>query len=165
MPHATTAPGPRAPRRRAVLAACLAAPLAALVLESCSRASQADPAGLAAAALRRRAARDSADLLAKYDTVIAAQPSLGERLRPLRDQVAEHLAAFGGTTPRPSASGSPRGASTGADAALAALADAERRVADARTAALPGAPSEVARLLASAAAAGACHVLLLQGGA
>ncbi|EFE66790.1 predicted protein [Streptomyces viridosporus ATCC 14672] len=45
--------------------------------------------------------------------------------------------------------------------ALAQLAAAEREVADRRTRALVDAPGELARLLASVAAAGAAHVYLL----
>ncbi|WP_324618392.1 hypothetical protein [Streptomyces sp. RTd22] len=49
--------------------------------------------------------------------------------------------------------------------ALGALAQAERHTADSRTTALVAAPPELARLLASVAAAGAAHVYLLtQGG-
>ncbi|MFH8984526.1 hypothetical protein [Streptomyces varsoviensis] len=48
--------------------------------------------------------------------------------------------------------------------ALGALADAERRTADAHLAALADAPPELARLLASVAAAGAAHVYLLTEG-
>ena len=46
-------------------------------------------------------------------------------------------------------------------AALAALGEAERRTSEARTAALMKAPPELARLLASVAAAGAAHAYLL----
>ncbi|MBO8189669.1 hypothetical protein [Streptomyces spirodelae] len=46
-------------------------------------------------------------------------------------------------------------------AAFAALAEAERRLADARTRALDSAPPEFARLLASVAACGAAHRYLL----
>ncbi|MEV5380867.1 hypothetical protein AB0L26_33645 [Streptomyces nondiastaticus] len=46
-------------------------------------------------------------------------------------------------------------------AALAALADAERRTADSRTKDLASASPELARLLASVAAAGAAHAYLL----
>ncbi|MEU1677145.1 hypothetical protein ABZ752_34710 [Streptomyces roseifaciens] len=49
--------------------------------------------------------------------------------------------------------------------ALAALADAERRTADSRTKALGSAPPELARLLASVAAAGAAHAYLLRSDA
>lgn len=45
--------------------------------------------------------------------------------------------------------------------ARADLAAAERRTADARAAALVSAPPELARLLASVAAAGAAHAYLL----
>ncbi|MGC3005518.1 hypothetical protein ACPF8X_45800, partial [Streptomyces sp. G35A] len=45
--------------------------------------------------------------------------------------------------------------------ALAELAAAEREIADRRTRALLDAPGELARLLASVAAAGAAHVYLL----
>lgn len=46
-------------------------------------------------------------------------------------------------------------------AARTALADAERKLADVRTKALTAAPPELARLLASVAAAGAAHAYLL----
>lgn len=48
--------------------------------------------------------------------------------------------------------------------ALAALAGAERRLADSRTKALADAPPELARLLASVAACGGAHVYLLEEG-
>ncbi|MGW6296602.1 hypothetical protein ACWGAD_28345, partial [Streptomyces sp. NPDC055058] len=48
--------------------------------------------------------------------------------------------------------------------ALAGLAAAERELADRRTRELLDAPGELARLLASAAAAGAAHVYLLTEG-
>ncbi|MGW5788246.1 hypothetical protein ACWEWK_30170 [Streptomyces sp. NPDC003757] len=48
--------------------------------------------------------------------------------------------------------------------ALALLADAERKLADRRSGALLSVPGESARLLASVAAAGAAHVLLLTEG-
>ncbi|MCZ9340960.1 hypothetical protein NGM37_24670, partial [Streptomyces sp. TRM76130] len=48
--------------------------------------------------------------------------------------------------------------------ALALLAAAERKLADRRTAALADVPGELARLLASVAAAGAGHVYLLTEG-
>jgi hypothetical protein len=134
------------------------------------------------AALRRRAARDSADLLVRYDATAAAHPTLAAKLAPLRAEVARHLEAFGGgrtASPRASLSASPSAAPSASSSAapspsapsvpaaparaLAALAGAEQRVADARTAALLDAPPELARLLASVAAAGSGHVLLLGG--
>ncbi|WP_078843472.1 hypothetical protein [Streptomyces albus] len=60
----------------------------------------------------------------------------------------------------PDASGAPA-VPEKAPQALKALAEAERRTADARTAALAGAEPELARLLASVAASGAAHAYLL----
>ncbi|KUJ64093.1 hypothetical protein ACZ90_61715 [Streptomyces albus subsp. albus] len=147
----------------------------------------------AAERLRARAERQSRELLARYDATLAAHPALADRLGPLRAETARHAEAFAagaGDTPRgpsgspapasarPSAAGAAHGAIHGAarspaagtpvpdrpDAALAALARAERRVADARTSALAEAPGELARLLASVAACGAAHAYLLTEG-
>ncbi len=180
------APGPR---RRAVLAwpAWAAAVLAAPALAGC--ADTVPPADLRAArrlaAARGRAADDSAALLARYDATAAAHPALSARLAPLRAQVALHAQAFtapgpgagapspsGGSAPpggdrsaTPSASAGPVAVPAGRDAALGALAAAEQRVAATRGAALRDAPPELARLLASVAACGAAHALLLSGDA
>ncbi|MDX6350090.1 MAG: hypothetical protein QOF84_4880, partial [Streptomyces sp.] len=126
------------------------------------------------------AGRDSVALLATYDAVIVAYPALAGRLAPLREEVARHAKAFGATasalpSPSPSSSPSASAASSAAssaspvapgtkEAALAALASAEKSLADSRTGALLDAPPELARLLASVAAAGSCHVLLLKEG-
>jgi hypothetical protein len=136
----------------------------------------------AAERVRARAARDSQELAQRYDAVIAAHPALAGRLRPLRAQVVAHAEAFGGTArPSPGASAAttaPEGsrAPAGAEAsrspaapadekdALASLAAAERSLSDRRTAALLRAPGELARLLASVAAAGAAHAYLLTEG-
>lgn len=176
-------PSPRArsgPRRRSLLAA---AP-AALLVAGCSAGPGDSGAGggsrpSAADRARARAARDSGELAARYDAVVAAHPKLAERLRPLRAEVVRHAEAFGGTadsSPSPSASASASGtpgsgkagpsASPAAvpakpKAALAELAAAEREIADRRVKALLDAPGELARLLASVAAAGAAHVYLL----
>lgn len=185
------APGPR---RRAVLAwpVWFGAALAGPALAGC--ADTVPPADARAAsrqsALRAGAAADSVSLLARYDATIAAHPALAARLTPLRTQVALHAQAFGAPptasaspasaspSARPSASSSASSASPGATsspsgpavpgdpgAAVTALADAERRTAGTRTAALRDASPELARLLASVAACGAGHALLLQGGA
>ncbi|KWT56592.1 hypothetical protein ADL21_39070 [Streptomyces albus subsp. albus] len=169
-------------RRRTLLAGSVLGG-AALLLTGCSEDSEpggsrkeADAA--ADARLRGQAARDSATLLAHYDATLAAHPGLGERLRPLRAEVARHAAAFGGASPAPSApSTAPRAGASAAPSAPSApaspavppdekqaradLAAAERRTADARAAALVSAPPELARLLASVAAAGAAHAYLL----
>lgn len=126
----------------------------------------------AALRLRRRAARDSAALLERYDAVAAAHPHLAESLAPLRAAVAAQLAAVreDGTDTPPAdappadAAGPPAAADGGgARAALDSLAAAERTVADGRLAALADAPPELARLLASMAAAGAVQERLLAG--
>ncbi|KOV60974.1 lipoprotein [Streptomyces sp. MMG1121] len=119
---------------------------------------------------RARAARDSRDLVARYDAVLAAHPGLADRLRPLRAQVAAHATAFGdATTPSPakspSAPASPAPVPATEKDAVAALATAERTLADQRAKALLAVPGELARLLASVAAAGAVHAYLLTEGA
>ncbi|MEW2306099.1 hypothetical protein AB0958_40150 [Streptomyces sp. NPDC006655] len=55
---------------------------------------------------RARAARDSRGLLGRYDAVLAAHPALADRLRPLRAEVAAHVAAFEEGTASPTATGS-----------------------------------------------------------
>ncbi|WP_260476426.1 hypothetical protein [Streptomyces sp. WAC 06783] len=172
-------------RRRTLLAGSVLGG-AALLLTSCSEdagpgGSRQEADAAAEARLRGQAARDSAALLAHYDATLAAHPGLGERLRPLRAEVARHAAAFGGASPAPSApSTAPRAGASAAPSASATasapaspavpsdekqaradLAAAERRTADARAAALVSAPPELARLLASVAAAGAAHAYLL----
>ncbi|MFK4545826.1 hypothetical protein RKD29_005422 [Streptomyces tendae] len=173
---------PRGPRRRSLLASAAGAAL----LVGCTGGSGsgepgADPS--AAEAARARAARDSEDLAARYAAVIAAHPGLAERLGPLREDVVRHAEAFGGvrapspaasgTAPAASPSGSARAAGPADDSgavpadekgALALLAGAERKLADRRGRALLDVPGELARLLASAAAAGAAHVFLLTEG-
>ncbi|AZM59750.1 MULTISPECIES: hypothetical protein [unclassified Streptomyces] len=169
------------PHRRSLLA--VAAP--ALLATGCSAGSAGSGtsdggAGRPSAAdrARARAARDSAALAARYDAVVAGHPKLAERLGPLRAEVLRHAEAFGGAgkgSPSPSSSPSPSPSGSGAAAsgpaphpvpakaqdALAELAAAERELADRRTEALLDVPGELARLLASVAAAGAAHVYLL----
>ncbi|WP_327234221.1 hypothetical protein OG349_09650 [Streptomyces sp. NBC_01317] len=125
---------------------------------------------------RLRAARDSRALLVEYDAVLDRHPDLAGPLSPLRTAVAAHVKALApapvvtaspSPSPSPSASATAAGALTIADDpadALKALAAAERRTADAHSAALLDAPPELARLLASLAAAGAAHVYLLTKG-
>ncbi|MEU7244452.1 hypothetical protein [Streptomyces sparsogenes] len=185
-------PWPASPGRRGFLLAGGAVGAVAL-LGGCSDGSAARPdaagRGPGEERLRTRGARDSAELLARYDATADAHPGLADRLRPLREETARHLEAFrapgrgassGGSSASasspasapvspsaaPSASGSsgePRAPKVPEDEkeALAALARAERRTADTRTAALRDAPPELARLLASVAACGAAHAYLL----
>ncbi|MEU5304806.1 hypothetical protein ACH4YO_36605 [Streptomyces noursei] len=145
----------------------------AALLSGCAEEARPDPGAAersaAAERVRTRAARDSRALLARYDATLAAHPGLGARLRVLRDEVAHHIEAFtsGAPSAAPSASatsaasGSAPGVPADERSARAALADAERTLADSRTAALVTASPELARLLASVAAAGAAHAYLL----
>lgn len=151
-------------------------------------------AARAARALRRRAAGDSAELLRRYDAVLARHADRAGLLTPLRAAVALHVEALTLRTTDPSpeaSSGSPdssTGGSTGGNTdkvpekpsatlagapavspepveALKELAAAERRTSDAHTASLVSAAPELARLLASVAAANAVHAYLLTEGA
>ncbi|MGW8984440.1 hypothetical protein ACWGQ9_17480 [Streptomyces parvus] len=118
-------------------------------------------------ALREKAVRDGALLLARYDLVAEAHPAAAAGLEPLRAAVAEHGKALA----PPRAKGEPKGdkappapagpVSADPKAAVRELAAAERRRADAHTEALLGAGPELARLLASVAAAAAAHAYLL----
>ncbi|MGW7492307.1 hypothetical protein [Streptomyces sp. NPDC054786] len=173
-------------RRRTLLAGAALGGMA--LLTGCSEDSGPDRAEHSSSAerLRERSARDSSTLLARYDATLAAHPALESRLSPLRSEVARHAEAFSKeqATPSPGdgavdgpardagvpASGpSPHGSRRPSEprvprderTARAALADAERTLADVRTKALTAAPPELARLLASVAAAGAAHAYLL----
>ncbi|MFE3518081.1 hypothetical protein [Streptomyces sp. NPDC059166] len=127
-----------------------------------SGAADARAASLRAGkALRAAAARDSAALLTRYDQVSAAHPATEAGLAPMRDAVREHLKALGGTVKPPAASPAASAPAPDPRGALRELAGEERRVADARAAALLTADPELARLLASVAAAGAAHAYLL----
>ncbi|MER6145602.1 hypothetical protein ABT174_37220 [Streptomyces sparsogenes] len=187
-----SSPGPASPGRRGFLLAGGAVGAVAL-LGGCSDGSTARPdaagRGPGEERLLARGARDSAELLARYDATADAHPGLADRLRPLREETARHLEAFRAPDRGASSGGSSASASSPASApaspsatpsasassgeppapkvpgdekeALAALARAERRTADTRTAALRDAPPELARLLASVAACGAAHAYLL----
>ncbi|MER6334571.1 hypothetical protein ABT298_35840 [Streptomyces sp. NPDC001034] len=170
MPYPSPPRFPSGPRRRTLLASAAGVAL----LAGCTAGPDSGGDGPSATArARARAAGDSEALLARYDAVLAAFPGLAERLRPLRTEVAAHVAAFAdGTTPAATPSGSaspsPTASSTPVPAtekdALASLAAAERTLADQRARALLDLPGEPARLLASAAAAGAAHAYLLTTG-
>ncbi|MFE4675905.1 MULTISPECIES: hypothetical protein [unclassified Streptomyces] len=163
MPLTTGAPA--GPRRRSLLASVTGAAL----LTGCSDAE--DPASdgargarsaSATQRIKARAARDSGDLLDRYEAALAAHPALAARLGPLRDEVARHAKSFGAPA-RPAAPASPSPSASPASEkdTVSALAKAERDLADRRAAALVEAPAELARLLASVAAAGAGHAYLL----
>ncbi|EST34006.1 hypothetical protein, partial [Streptomyces roseochromogenus] len=157
MPYPPPPRTPSGPRRRSLLASAAGAAL----LVGCSAEPDSGDSGGASVTARERAraARDSQGLLERYDAVLAAHPGLSGRLRPLRAQVAAHVLAFtDGTAPTPARSSASASASTvpaGEKDALADLAGAERALADWRAKDLLGVPGELARLLASVAAAGA----------
>ncbi|GAA3744140.1 hypothetical protein [Streptomyces tremellae] len=172
-------------RRRALTGA--GAATAAALLAGCTGPGDGDgstgtgrgtgAAAARAAALRTRSAATSRSLLDQYDAVLARHPAESARLAPLRAAVAEHVKALapGSPSAAPSASGTGRPAVAGAEhpvsvpadpaAALSGLATAERQAAKEQSAALFEAPPELARLLASIAAACAVHQYLLSTGA
>lgn len=171
-PPAWGRPQPSAgPRRRSMVAGTLGIlPLGALT--ACSDDAGSARADAESRRLRREAARQSRELLARYDATADAHTQLAEKLGPLRAATLRHTEVLDSRRGSEDAKGDPRsGGHDGkqggpkvpgeAKAALAALGDAERRTAEARTSALLQAPPETARLLASLAAAGAAHAYLL----
>ncbi|WP_225846534.1 hypothetical protein [Streptomyces sp. HPF1205] len=174
--------------RRRVLAVTAASAVAAGAVTGCSPSGGEGRASARSlpepgAAERTRALRDSTALLAAYDAAVAARPSLAARLGPLRAEVARHVTAFGGApaappaatakppskgAAAPSAKPPAKGAAATAGGRSAPtpadLAAMERALADRRTAALLDVPGDLARLLASVAAAGAAHAVLLAAG-
>ncbi|MEU0337375.1 hypothetical protein [Streptomyces sp. NPDC006193] len=171
MPYPPPLRTPPGTRRRTLLASAAGAAL----LAGCSAAGESGGDGPSAAdRARARAARDSRELLARYDAALTAHPGLAELLRPLRARVAAHATAFAAGTPTASATASATVSATASPApsapagekdALAGLAAAERALADRRAKDLLHVPGELARLLASVAAAGAAHAYLLTEGA
>lgn len=171
MPFTLPSCTPFGPRRRSLFAGAAGA----VLLVGCSPGSESATAGgspSAANRARARVARDSEALAERYAAVLAEHPALAGLLEPLRAEVVRHAEAFGGgapATPSPSASASgsagPSPVSAGEKSALAGLATAEKQLADRRTKALLEMPGELARLMASVAAAGAGHAFLLTEGA
>ncbi|MEU9169991.1 hypothetical protein AB0D34_19640 [Streptomyces sp. NPDC048420] len=172
MPYPFPPRVPSGPRRRSLLASVAGGAL----LTGCSDgtgSSEEGTAGSPSAAerVRVRAARDSRGIVERYDVVLAAYPTLAQRLGPLRAEAVRHVEAFGETltaaSPSVSSNASPSPSvtvpATEKDA-LTQLAAAERELADRRAKALLAVPGELARLLASVAAAGAAHAYLLMEG-
>lgn len=173
MPYPPLPRVPSGPRRRSLLASVAGGAL----LVGCSDRTGSGEEGTAGSPsvverARVRAARDSQGIVERYDAVLAAYPMLAERVGPLRAEAVRHVEAFGDTVtkaaPGPSGSASPSPSpspsvvvpGTEKDA-LAELAAAERALADRRAKTLLDVPGELARLLASVAAAGAAHAYLL----
>ncbi|MFJ6699286.1 hypothetical protein ACIQM4_24835 [Streptomyces sp. NPDC091272] len=117
----------------------------------------------AALRLRQGAARTSNDLLAHYDAVLKKHPGEADRLAPLRAEVARQAKVLRGTG-RAAPGTAPVTVPAERDAAVRDLADAAQRASDTHLAAVVRATPELARLLASVAAAGAVHVYLLTDG-
>ncbi|MBT1097817.1 hypothetical protein DMH26_41310 [Streptomyces sp. WAC 05379] len=181
MPYPPPSRHPSGPRRRALLASVAGA---ALLVGCTSRPDESDGGTSGSPSLaekaRARAARDSDDLVGRYDAVLAAHPVLAPVVGPLRAEALRHAAAFGpdSSAGSPTPSGTPTGGTASPSAspsasvsvptderdALAGLAAAERALADRRAKALLDVPGELARLLASVAAAGAVHAYLLTEG-
>ncbi|MFF3330116.1 hypothetical protein ACFYWX_11230 [Streptomyces sp. NPDC002888] len=175
MPFPSPSRAPSGPRRRALFASAAGAALLVGCSSPGDSGSGTSRSPSATERARARAARDSAGLVERYDAVITVHPALAERLRPLRAAAVRHGEAFRGArgagsptaspspgTSRPSPSLSPPASVPGNEKdALADLAAAERALSDRRTTALLAVPGELARLLASVAAAGAAHAYLL----
>ena len=169
MPYPPPPRVPSGPRRRSLLASAAGGAL----LVGCSDGTGSSEKGTAGSPsvverARVRAARDSRGIVERYDAVLAAHPGLAERVGPLRAEAMRHVEAFGETvttaSPSASSSASPSPSATAPATekdALAQLAAAERALADRRAKALLDVPGELARLLASVAAAGAAHAYLL----
>ncbi|MFF4400541.1 hypothetical protein [Streptomyces sp. NPDC001480] len=169
------------PRRRTLLASAAGAVLLAGCSDGSGDSGGGDGGLSVSERARARAARESQGLVARYDAVLTVHPALADRLGPLRAEVAAHAEAFGEGSAAPSRSSSSASSASsspslsaeasGAPAvptdekdALAALAAAERALADRRAKALETVEGELARLLASVAAAGATHAYLLTEG-
>ncbi|WP_308010924.1 hypothetical protein [Streptomyces sp. AC495_CC817] len=181
---------PSGPRRRSLLVGAAGVGL----LAGCSSGGEGSDGGSGWSELERaraRAARDSEGLVERYDLVLAAHPDLTALLTPLRAEIVRHAEAFGGakgagaseagaspsgsssSSGAPSPSGTPSSSASASaapvpddpGAALTELAAAERALADKRAKALLRVPGEVARLMASVAAAGAGHAYMLTEGA
>lgn len=150
--------------RRALLASALGG--SALVVAGCSTPtipllSTPDPDD----EVRATVAASELALIAAYDQVITANPALADRLRPLRDQHRDHLAAVAEDlqlpTPGASQSRSPGDRGEGLRTLRRLEAAATRQRIDASVAA---AEPELASLLARIGASESGHVAFLSGG-
>ncbi|MFD5543855.1 hypothetical protein ACFWIJ_40180 [Streptomyces sp. NPDC127079] len=133
-PSSRTRSGVR--RRSLIVSAASAA-----VLAGCS--ADPGPNGTTpsvSARARARAARDSWGLLGRYDAVLAAHPALADRLRPLRAEVAAHVAAFEEGTASPTATGSAT-ASASASASVSTSASASASASVSASVSTSGSPS------------------------
>jgi hypothetical protein len=151
--------------RRTVLHAALVGTVSTFTLTGCDRSAPAQVRKIADPL--NPLYRDTAALLARYESIMTARPELAARLTPLRDAHREHLRALAreigpnldGPSPAVSAGGSVAAeAPADAGSALAVLRDAEKAATAAARAACLAGPSYRAALLGSIAAARASHV-------
>jgi hypothetical protein len=149
--------GVRVHSRRAVLRAALCGALAVATVAACDSGEaepprQPDP--LTPFYL------DAVALLARYETAIAAQPGLADRLGPLRDDHKAHVDALSREIGAPTRPPTPSATPPSPDDAgsLAALRGAEKDAAAAAHAACLAAPGYRSALLGSIAACRASHV-------
>ncbi|GAA1759383.1 hypothetical protein [Luedemannella helvata] len=169
-PEIPPAPGsPPRPTRRGLLRGAGALALGAVVapavvvptLAGCSTGG--DEIEIPGAAALADLVAGTADLVGRYDAVIAAYPALAARLTPLRDNHRAHLEALASTLaleqPAPSAQQAPPG---GQSAALSNLAAAEKSGRADAVGACLAAPARLAPLLGSIAAARASHQEVLK---
>ncbi|WUK32153.1 hypothetical protein OHS57_27915 [Streptomyces sp. NBC_00370] len=155
-------------RRQLLMGAAAAGLLTACSSTDADRHGPGESASVRAEnTLRVRTAATSRSLLAQYDAVLARHPDQRATLAPLRAATAQHVAALSPARKPPATPPPSPTAAVSADPAeaLRALATTARRTTDAQTAALVDAPPELARLLASVAAASATHAYLLTEGA
>lgn len=113
-------------------------------------------------AAKHLTARSESELIASYDAVIAAIPSLSQELSPIRDQHKQHLSALGES---PATAVSPAAIETASrDTALKALRMLEKQAASRRTmAALTVGAGDLVSLLARIGASEAGHAAFLSG--
>lgn len=134
------------------------------MVTGCTSATHAGPSAGPEVSLLDKVIQNETALIALYDAALAAHPRLAGRLRPLRDDHAQHLSVLqrhyvpgsdtGTATPAPRPTATVPGTESGA---LSAIRGAERRAASARAEdvlqALPG----LSQLLAAIGACEAGH--------
>lgn len=148
--------------RRGVLIGGLAAAAAVVGLAGCTDSERSAPPSPVLPVLA-----DSRSLVAAYDAVLVRHADLDGRLGPLRADHRRHVTELtkrlGSATPSASTSASPSAPAVpdDADAAVAMLADAEKKAQHNGVAACLSAPTEYATLFGSIAACRATHVAVL----
>ena len=153
--------------RRGLLQAGLLLPALLPGLAACTEPVLPEPPPDPDAPLRDGAAAREQALLAAYDAAIASAPGLAVRLRALRAEHAEHLAALTPGVPPPPPDGAPpavreKPARQKPARVLARLAAQERAAAAGHASAALDASPRLAQLLASLAASEGSHPVALR---